>query len=340
MRRRRFLQLAAGVAVMPSVSMAGAGITVTDMAQRTVKLPGVPRRVVTVGGVPAMGSFLFALGVGGQVVNGLPAFACGARWADHLRFAPQMADQPAAQGSGGTPALETLLALRPDVVFTMIPQALEPMERVGLPVVYLSWKEAEIGPWASVQTSMRLMGRVLGREEAAARYLVWADDLLKQVSQRLPETRPPVLFVNLQTMSQQFRIVNQWITAAGGHSVTADENNQQDHLALSLEQVLSWDPEVLLLWGEIDQERVLSDPRWAQLAAVRTGRVHVTPSIAHPWASWTAEHPLMVLWAAQRLHPNVFSVAEVLSAARMFYHHFCNVAFTDAELRERLYQEV
>ncbi|MGM0516443.1 MAG: ABC transporter substrate-binding protein, partial [Pseudomonadota bacterium] len=279
----------------------------------------------------------FALGAGERVVNGLPAFARGPRWADHLRFAPQMAERPAAQGSGGVPSLETLLTLRPDVVFTMMPHALEPMARAGLPVVYLSWKEAQARPWASIRSSMRLMGQTVGRQAAARDWLDWAEALLAEVRSRLPEAGPSVLFVNLQTLSQQFRVVNQWIEAAGGRSVTADQPHHHDHLSLSIEQILAWDPEVLLLWSEADRRRLADDPRFARLRAVRTGRVHVAPSIAHPWASWTAEHPLMVLWAAQRLHPSRFSAAEVLETTEAYYRRFCDVAFTRAELRDRLY---
>jgi len=139
-----------------------------------------------------------------------------------------------------------------------------------------------------------------------------------------------------QTLSQQFRVVNEWIAAAGGRSVTADQSHHHDHLSLSLEQIIAWDPEVLLLWSEADRRRLADDPRFARLTAVRTGRVHVAPSIAHPWASWTAEHPLMVLWTAQRLHPSRFSADEVLATTRRYYQRFGGVTFSHAELRDRL----
>jgi alkanesulfonate monooxygenase SsuD/methylene tetrahydromethanopterin reductase-like flavin-dependent oxidoreductase (luciferase family) len=47
----------------------------TDMAGRSVALPSPVRHVATVGAVPVINSFVFALGEGGTIVNGLPPFA-------------------------------------------------------------------------------------------------------------------------------------------------------------------------------------------------------------------------------------------------------------------------
>ncbi len=323
--RRQALMTLLALAVTGPTHASG-GRVITDMAGRRVRLPIRPRRIATVGGVPAMNSFLFALGAGEAIVNGLPNFARKPQWRMQTVLAPHLAKQPATQGAHAVPQVETLLQLRPEVVFTMMPQHLPLLERAGLPAVYLSWKEAEAEPATSIRHTMHLMGECLGREEQAAAYRDWFDTVLDSVTERvdgLPDSvRPRVLFCHLRTFSQQFRIVNDWIAAAGGLSVTRDLPHDNDHLSLSLEQVLAWDPEVLLLWSPADRERLENDPRLRHLRAVREGRVHVAPSGAHPWASWTAEHPLMVRWAAQHFFPDRFSQEELRRTVRDFYTHF------------------
>ncbi len=72
--RRQILTTLLAAATGP-VLAADAPRTVTDMAQRRVGLPARIERVVTLGSLPVLNSFVFTLGEGRRIVNGLADFA-------------------------------------------------------------------------------------------------------------------------------------------------------------------------------------------------------------------------------------------------------------------------
>ena len=73
---------------------------VIDMAGRRVTLPGQVKRIVTLGPVPVLNSFIFALGEGEKIVNGLPgSFARSPRYRYQTLFAPSLAHEPDLQGN-------------------------------------------------------------------------------------------------------------------------------------------------------------------------------------------------------------------------------------------------
>src|SRR4029453_13164731 len=103
-----------------------------------------------------------------------------------------------------------------------------------------------------------------------------------------------------ETLTQPRLIAEWWIPAAGGVSVTSDGRTAESR-TFSLEQVLVWDPDILIVTGRKDVETVKTDPRFKQLRAVRQGRIRVGPVGAHTWANRTADAPLTLLGAARHL---------------------------------------
>jgi iron complex transport system substrate-binding protein len=83
---------------------------------------------------------------------------------------------------------------------------------------------------------------------------------------------------------------------------------------VNLEQVLKWDPEVIIGWdtdvrgGAVDDIRTNKD--WAQIQAVQNGRVFAMPN--EPWA-WCDRPPgvnrlIGIHWVANLLYPDVYDV--------------------------------
>ena len=91
---------------------------VTDMAGRRVTLPAKVERVVTLGSLPVVNSFVYAMGEGAAIVNGLADFA-RPRWTFQTVFAPQLKQMPAMQLPTREPNVEAILLAKPDVVLTM-----------------------------------------------------------------------------------------------------------------------------------------------------------------------------------------------------------------------------
>lgn len=311
---------------------------VTDMAGRRVSLPARIRRVATIGSVPVINTFLFALGEGHTIVNGLPDFARKPRWKYQTVFAPTMSGRPSLQGANREPDIERLLAARPDVVFTMDRPSVDILERHGIKVIFLYWREPE-----DVKEAMRLVGQVFGREDRAAEYIRYFDTILEEVRRRTsavaPEARPRVLYFAVKTLTQPHLIAEWWIEAAGGVSVT-NNGRTTESFAFSPEQLLAWNPDVLTVSQPGEIEQVYRDLRFQGLKAVVHRRVYTTPMGAHLWAQRTVEQPLTVLWAAKTFYPELFADVDLERAVQDFYARFFGHRLSEEEVREILSGDV
>ncbi|MCW5799416.1 MAG: ABC transporter substrate-binding protein [Nitrospira sp.] len=308
--------------------------TVTDMAGRTVSLPAHIERVAAVGSVPVIHSFIFTMGKADTIVNGMPLFAQGKRYQFHLRVAPKLAQQPTAQGPGGEPDIERLLALRPQVVFVMDKMLLNLLERKGFTVVFLAWREQ-----SDVGTLMRLMGQVFEAEDRAAAYLEWFDHIVERINaavgDRPAAERPRVLFSSFKSMRSPHLIGDWWIRQAGGLSVTED-GRLMEQVDFSIEHVVQWNPDVIIVNDPGEVVQVYADERMKRVKAVEGKRVYSIPVGVHPWGYRTAEQPLMVAWTAEQLYGRKFAGLDLMAETKRFYERFFNVRLTDGEVQHVL----
>ena len=147
--------------------------------------------------------------------------------------------------------------------------------------------------------------------------------------------RPRVLYLQPGTLTQPRLIAEWWIPAAGGISVT-DDGRTAESRTFSMEQVLLWDPDILIVTDPKDVTLVGNDRRFRQLKAVQAGRVHVVPVGAHTWSNRTAEQPLTLLWAAKTFHPARFADLDLAAETASFYREFFGYTLSEAQVREIL----
>ncbi len=302
-----------------------------DMAGRSVAIPDRVARVVTLGAVPVINGFLFALGRQDALVNGLPPEL--ARKFQYV-FAPELAGKPIVQGAEKGLAVEDIVSLKPDVILTMDLATARKLGEIGLPVVYLRWTAPE-----DVKALMALLGDILGKSKEASDYAAYFDETMTRVSALAdplpPARRPRVLYVNLRRLTQPHRIADWWITKAGGRSMT-DDGREQESVTFSLEQMLSWDPEVMIVADQGEAKMAYDDPRFQNISAVRNRRVHAAPAGAHLWANRTIEQPLTLLWAVSMIHPELVSQERLKADMTAFYNRFFHKPLSRDQINEIL----
>lgn len=322
------------VALLASAMANAAERRVVDMAGTEVALAQDVERIVALGPVPVLNSLVFAVGEGRRIAAGLPAsFARSPRWKFQYVFVPQIKDMPSGQTLDGAPDLETLLQIHPDVILTASQVTAEKLRQIGLPALYIALTTAE-----DVKTAVGLMGRVLDRQELAAQYARRFDAILAMVSSRLAqgqERRPRVLYFQPATLTQPHLIAEWWIPAAGGESLTSDGRTMEAR-SFTLEQLMAWDPELIIVPGGSDVQTLQQDERFSGLSAVRNHKVLVAPCGAHLWSHRTSELPLAVLWAAKNFHPALFADVDVASEAGRFYREQYGISLSDEQVREIL----
>ena len=178
------------------------------------------------------------------------------------------------QHTNRDPKLEAILLAKPDVVLTMHRASVDLLEQNRVPTVFLAWREPE-----DVKTCMTLLGDVFSKPAVADRYRQYFDDTLARVSAELRHVpsaaRPGVLYFNPATLTQPRLIAEWWIPAARGVSVTQDGRAAESR-TFALEQVLLWNPDILIVTAPEDVKRVCS-PFLRRLKSAQHKRVYVAP---------------------------------------------------------------
>ncbi len=218
------------------------------------------------------------------------------------------------RGAGFLPNVESILSLRPDVVFQlgfMGDEPLESLERVGLTVVGIQCcSQRDLDAYTAI------MGAVAGKPARAAEMTARQHARLREIEaamEGLAEAeRPRVLYLSRFTHELRISSIgsynNEYIRRAGGLSTTDPQGNAMDlnsEGTVTLEQVLAWDPEVILI-GNFDPAMpsdVYDAPAWAGVSAVRNRRVYRVPSGAFYWDPPSQESALIWTWIARLLHP-------------------------------------
>lgn len=104
----------------------------------------------------------------------------------------------------------------------------------------------------------------------------------------------------LQTEGQN-SIVDVWMNEGGGQNVAAMHgiNTAPAFATVTREDVLKWNPDIIVCRDADTKQQILADPRWSNVTAVRNHRVYINPQGVYVWSVRSAESALQPLWAAK-----------------------------------------
>ena len=125
-----------------------------------------------------------------------------------------------------------------------------------------------------------------------------------------------------------------------GRNVGA-EAGQGSLTRVSLEQLLLWNPEAIVTQDAAFARRVLADPLWRGIAAVRAGRVHCAPALPFGWLDGPpgVNRLIGVRWLLERLHPGhpaLRALEPLPEAVRRFYQLCYGASLSEQDVRRLL----
>ena len=291
---------------------AGGSIHVVDSLQRTVTIPARIERIISL--EPEITRIIVALGAGERLV-GVDFFL---RHHDRLfpLIFPACKRLPVVSNQGQDLNYEEAIRLRPDIIFSSpsefrMTEAIE--RKMRRPVVAL----ASMGKFQDLLAEIETLGRILGREERAAELVSFFRSRMASV-RKIGLARAagacPSVYLSFWGSLLRTPVSYEPVGAAGGKNLASDLLPSYLGTAgasVSLEQILAWDPEVILVQGnyppaerQVTVEGILGDPRLASVRAVRHGRVHYTFGF---WYWWDPALVLVeTLYLARLFHPGSF----------------------------------
>jgi iron complex transport system substrate-binding protein len=98
----------------------------------------------------------------------------------------------------------------------------------------------------------------------------------------------------------------------------------------SIEQILVWDPEVIIVNETAAYSLIKGHPQWAGISAVRAGKVYQLPNGISRWGHpGSVETPLAILWTAKTVYPEICTGIDMESEVHYFYNTFFHMQLDD-----------
>ncbi|MCZ9312379.1 MAG: iron ABC transporter substrate-binding protein [Methanocorpusculum sp.] len=273
-------------------------ITITDSAGREVVIPADPQRIAVSGsGSTRLVAYLGALD---RVVAVDSQDGKTTQTSDLRPYGlanPGLRELPTLGTAKGQIDPERLLAASPDLILKstsgtdLAGEADELTAKTGIPVVLYSQYDPGTKP-DEFAANLRLLGKVLGKEERAEEILKYFDAIREDLASRtkdIPDEGKPMLYVggvaysgshglySTQPNYLPFRYLSANNAAAGADTGSGTTENAK----VAKEQILAWDPDILFVdlatltaagGGSIVE--LSTDPSYNSMTAVQTGEVY------------------------------------------------------------------
>ncbi len=252
------------------------------------------------------------------------------------------------QQLASNPNTEELLRQSVDVVFRTYgypaPGKIETLARMGVPVLVSQIMGTEkinsIEAFVESRKRMlRLFGQVLGPQYAARaeEWCVYHDKMVALVRSRTdripPEKRVRLYNVRGPGATHTNGLASHifWYGEIAGAEMVVKHHRFAGNGEVSMEEILKWDPQVINISRMYSADLVTKDPRWAQVAAVRAGRVRELPEGVF-YSDGSTEGVLLMLFLAKELYPELFPDLDLKREFRNYYAQFYRYTLSDREL--------
>lgn len=316
---------------------------ITDMAGRTVVVPDEIETVFSSSTVTAIFMYTLApdklLGWNYELneleksiileeYHDLPNFGMG----DSINYEAVIAADPTIAVNVGT------------INDKMISDCDKLSKSLGVPVVAVD------GDLSAFAEAYRFMGELLGEEEQAEKLASYAEKTFADIEKmEVPEDKKVRIYYgngedSLET-APAGSAHGQIIDMVNAVNVADLEMGEGSRVQISAEQLLAWDPDVIVVNGEPKAdtsgasaaEAILANPDYASLKAVQDQQVYGTPNTPFSWMDrpMGPNRIVGIRWLSGLIYPEYLNY-NVDEEVKEFFDLFYHVQLTDEKL-ENIY---
>lgn len=333
MKKLQFLCLLACYALLAQGATAR---TITDSAGRKIEILDTVRRVMTAGPPASVAIYTLAPD---KLVGWVRPFSPEQK----QYIAKPYADLPAhgqLTGQGGTANSEVVLGMKPDLIVDLgtidasyASLADRVQQQTGIPYVLID------GAFAKTAEVYRLLGSIVGEEKKGEELAAYVEKAIADLNARIaniPQDRRPRVYYGRGPKGLETGLagsINLEVLAAVGATNVAAAAGRGGLTNVSLEQVIGWNPDVVLLADRAAAVAALNDPLWAGIKAIQNKQVFVPPGAPYGWFDGPpgANRLIGIRWLTAVLYPAGVQ-PDLRAPTREFYRIFYHVELDDGLL--------
>lgn len=313
---------------------------ITDAKGREVTIPADPTRIALAGrAVIMLADALYSFPGAAEKVVGVSNTDQG--MGDFLELIdPELGEKFHWRTDVGA---EQVLEAAPEVVILkgfMQEKLGDPLEKLGIPVVYLDLETPE-----QYERDIAILGALLAQKERAEELISFYRSEWEEVKSRAPAAGPDtlVLYYSDRGGSVSFQVPPRgWIQTtmteiAGGRPVWLDSAVSPGWNRVGLEQISAWDPDRIFLISYRSSaadlvEELKNDPAWQNLRAVTNGALSPFPGDYYSWGQPDSRWILGLWWLSEKIGdteaPDRAALEEKARRVFSFLYHMEEPALT------------
>lgn len=251
------------------------------------------------------------------------------------------------KGTKYTGSIEELLKVSPDIIINMgdvdekyISDSEEIQKQLGIPVLMVD------GNIEKTAEAYKFLGSILGKEKRAKILGDYYIETLKEVKDKIYEIpkyeRVSLYYAEgpkgLETDAKG-SINTEIIDMAGAINVADPGSNQFiRRMQVSLEQVLEWNPDVIIISTDGDETHqvyntITTNKGWEFTQAVENREVYEIPAVPYDWINRppSVNRIIGVKWLANLLYPDIY-VVDIQKEIKEFFALFYSYDLSNDEI--------
>jgi iron complex transport system substrate-binding protein len=311
---------------------------ITDMVGRDVNMPAEINRVASLSYSTTVQLYMLA-------PDKMVGWDSNRTEAQNLYLPAKYKTLPTLGGGKKDANYETYISLDPDLVFVGHGGSADDVDRIQQKFGEIPLVDVEgDNNITNITASIKFMGSILGEQGKANELINFYTKVMGQVNStaaNIPESGKKRVYYARDSTGLMTNPAGsshtQLIELCGGINV-AQVPITKGSVEISMEQLLKWNPDVIIASDPVFYKEVYSDPVWQNVKAVKDKQVYLVPSSPFNWF----ESPpgvnviLGIPWTAKVLYPEKFKDIDLKNLTKEFYSDFYHYNLTDKEVSDIL----
>ena len=238
-------------------------------------------------------------------------------------------------GGASSVSYEAIILSSPDIIIDVgeskkdIADDMDEIQaKSGIPTIFI---HADMEHLAEAYETLGEILNVPEQAQACADYIRETLNDTKKAAEKIPESeRKTVLYAQGEygtEVAGPGTIHSEVLDyACAINAAPVDDLSSNGTEAVSMEEILKWDPDVVILAPDANYDEVWTDPLWAGLYSVKTKQVYEIPIGPYNWLDRppSVQRVLGIKWLGNLLYPDVFDydmVTEAQTFYKLFWHY-------------------
>ncbi len=245
-------------------------------------------------------------------------------------------------GGSGTVNYETMVQIKPDVILDLgevkntIREDMDDLKDVTkIPTIFL---EADL---KNTPQAFRALGELLGEPERGEKLAQFTEEALEFAEEGRSKIKDKKSVYQTSTDNAlgadldgtaHSEILN---LIGAKNAAKVDASGGKPGQSVSMEQVLEWNPDVIISLSKKGSQLIRTDSSWDSIKAVQNDQIYTSPYVPFSWISQppSANRIIGIYWMASKVYPEVYDVdlkEKTKEWYRLAFHH----ELTDEEYDE------